>query len=365
MSPVSPGAVVAPTALPFASLAGTYSFLGEGAAAPSAALGNGTLRLAPFYVPRRTVLDRIGVSITVAGDPATMFRPAIYRDDGNIWPGAVLLDPGTAPGDAIAMPELSVPNTPNLLTPNEASIETDATAWFPNTNCAVARSTAAALDGLASLSVTSSAAGDMQARTTRFQAAGIPVIGGATYTATMAFLAATAGRTVQIQASCYDAAGVSTGQFPTFASGADVTTGWTLLSGSAVIPVGVAFIALKAIIVATAAASEVHYIDKIGVFPGTQPAGAWAVQGSGVLDPGNYWLGGAVQNAPGIQPTIQAVSEFPMSPLVPTASVAASFNGTWFGVQTGSIQGQLPATFQVPGSSGLAGVMPRVFVRAA
>jgi hypothetical protein len=146
-----------------------------------------------------------------------------------------------------------------LLTANQSSFETGTTGWVSTGgNSAIAQSTAQALDGTHSLSVTASSAADMYAATS-IGTSGVPVTGGGTYTAYAFFRAATTGRNVQCTINWYDSGG-------TIISGsngvqvADTTTGWTQAYVTAVAPSNAAFAALITWVRAPANA-EVHYVD--------------------------------------------------------------------------------------------------------
>lgn len=82
-----------------------------GSGTPSNALGNGTLRLAPWLVQTRTPIDRIGVDVTVVGEAGSKVRPVIYRDNGHAYPGKLVLDGGQLAGDAVAAAEATVAAT--------------------------------------------------------------------------------------------------------------------------------------------------------------------------------------------------------------------------------------------------------------
>lgn len=69
--------------------------LGETGIATSATLGNGSLRVSPLLLTRQITISAIGADFTVAGDAASVFRMAIYGDDGTCYPGALLLDGGS------------------------------------------------------------------------------------------------------------------------------------------------------------------------------------------------------------------------------------------------------------------------------
>lgn len=158
-------------------------------------------------------------------------------------------------------PALLTTVSPNLLSANQASLETDTTGWGASTNATIARSTAQALDGVASLAVTSVAAGDMQAATV---IPGVPVSPGRSYTATASYRAATAARSVQTQLFWYTAASVFLYSDLATAA-ADATTGWTANSVVATAPATAGFARVITRVLATAAAGEVHYVDRISL----------------------------------------------------------------------------------------------------
>jgi hypothetical protein len=81
----------------------------------SAALTNGTLRLAPWIVPFTTTIDRIGLRVTVVGDAGSRVRPALFSDNGHCYPGGVLLDPGTVNGDSATAQDITLGS--NLVIP--------------------------------------------------------------------------------------------------------------------------------------------------------------------------------------------------------------------------------------------------------
>ena len=83
-----------PVPLPaFTTKSGAY-VQGQGGVSTSATLGNGVLRLTPFIAGEACTVAAIGAEFTAAGDAASLFRMAIYADDGTFYPGAVLLDGG-------------------------------------------------------------------------------------------------------------------------------------------------------------------------------------------------------------------------------------------------------------------------------
>lgn len=151
----------------------------------------------------------------------------------------------------------------NLLTANQSSLETDETGWIPVINCAVARSTAQAAHGVASLAVTAAAGGDVYASTPH---AGIPVTEGETYTALISSRAATTPRSVVLALNWWDADSVF---LSTSFSAATVnaTGGFTQSSVTAAAPAGAAFVSVVPVI-SGLALGEVHYLDKASLAVG-------------------------------------------------------------------------------------------------
>lgn len=81
--------------------AGVYIMpMSSGGQASNGGLGTNSLRLVPWVVEYRLVIDRIGAEIVTVGDAGSKLRPGLYRDNGASYPGALLLDPGTIAGDS-------------------------------------------------------------------------------------------------------------------------------------------------------------------------------------------------------------------------------------------------------------------------
>ena len=151
----------------------------------------------------------------------------------------------------------------NLLTANQASIETDATGWTTTSNCSVARSTAQFLDGVASLMLTSTAAGTMSAKNAPANTVSVTV--GVSYTASAAFMAAASARSVEVNINWRDASqsllSTTSGTPVT-----DSTTGWTVATVTGTAPANAVYATVEVMVNSTGAASEVHYVDSIGIF---------------------------------------------------------------------------------------------------
>lgn len=145
----------------------------------------------------------------------------------------------------------------DLLSPNNSGLETDASGWVASTNCTVARSTAQALDGVASLAMTAVAAGDM----TALSSTAMRVREGVTYKVAASYRAATTARGLTANVLWFDAAGayISTGNG---ALAVDATTGWATSTAAVTAPAGATYASVQPYIGA-AAAGEVHYVDRI------------------------------------------------------------------------------------------------------
>lgn len=78
------------------------------AASTSNTMTNGTLRVAPWFIPEPITIDRIGAEVTVVGDAGSKVRLGIYSDNGHAFPGALLLDAGVIAGDSATVQDLTV-----------------------------------------------------------------------------------------------------------------------------------------------------------------------------------------------------------------------------------------------------------------
>lgn len=68
------------------------------------------LHCTPFYLPRRSSVDRIGVEVTVAGEAGSVIRLGVYADSASeSLPAALILDAGTVSGDgAIGFKQITI-----------------------------------------------------------------------------------------------------------------------------------------------------------------------------------------------------------------------------------------------------------------
>lgn len=90
---------------------GQYIYTSSPGSSSSNQLSNQTLRLYPWVVEKTLTIDRIGYEIATAGQSASKFRVGIYQDDGNCYPGALLLDAGQGAADATGTVSITVSST--------------------------------------------------------------------------------------------------------------------------------------------------------------------------------------------------------------------------------------------------------------
>jgi len=139
------------------------------------------------------------------------------------------------------------------------TFEVDAAGWS-GFNATVARSTAQARAGVASLSITQTAGVNMWAQRSATGTAGIPVAPNTEYLTSGWVRAATTGRFCDWRVDWYDAAGAFVSTTGPFGGVTNTTTGWTLVEGTATSPATAAF-ARPLMFVTSVGAGEVHYLD--------------------------------------------------------------------------------------------------------
>jgi hypothetical protein len=153
----------------------------------------------------------------------------------------------------------------NILTINQASLETDTTGWEASLNCAIARSTAEASIGSASLRLTATASGNMTANTNVY----IPVLPNTAFSASAEFKAAATARSCSVGIEWYTATNTSLGTVYGTASN-DSTSAFSQKTITATAPATAAYAEVY-VKVASAASSEIHYVDKIAFHAGSSP----------------------------------------------------------------------------------------------
>lgn len=142
----------------------------------------------------------------------------------------------------------------NLIVNNDFEVNTS--GWSGETNCTIAQSTLQANTGLACLAATATAAGDMQTSTL---SSSVAVVEGRDYILTLACLAATVGRAVQVQINWQHGTTWLSVRNPQIF---DVTTSFMSRVAFGRAP-GTADHAYVGIHVVGCAAGEVHYLDTV------------------------------------------------------------------------------------------------------
>ncbi len=176
--------------------------------------------------------------------------------------------------------EVTVTGHDNLLSANDASFEGGVGSWTARVNSTIAQSSAKALQGSYSLAVTSTAAGAFSV-----QAGTYPVTAGSSYSALLSSLAAAPPEVFSLNIDWLDVnsnvLSTSTGS-----SATDSTTAWTQVTVTGVAPTN-AVSAKLWVYYGNSTASEVHYIDAVGLFEGVTTVGYEIVVGEDA--PHAYW----------------------------------------------------------------------------
>jgi len=155
----------------------------------------------------------------------------------------------------------------NVLSANQASLEVDTAGWDAVTNCTISRSTAQAANGSASLSMTATAAGNVEASTTL--ATKFTITANLKFSAIAYFRSAAVSRLASVGIRYLTSAGATIST--TYGTAVTTTTSsWTEAVASVLAP-PTATHAQVFVKVASAATSEVHFVDKIGFHSGDSP----------------------------------------------------------------------------------------------
>ncbi|CAB4156554.1 hypothetical protein UFOVP655_68 [uncultured Caudovirales phage] len=185
----------------------------------------------------------------------------------------------------------------NVLTANQASLETNTTGWTATANCSISRSTSQYSSGTASLALLSAASGDMTASTngTRF-----PVTANNKFSATAEFKSGSTARACSTGIVWYNAAGTVLSTIYGTAEN-DSSSAWNESGVTATAPATAAS-AQVIVKVASAGSGETHYVDKIAFHAGTNPVwtrgafGSFSFAVERSSDNGLTWV--AVRNSP-------------------------------------------------------------------
>ena len=154
----------------------------------------------------------------------------------------------------------------NALSPNQASLETNTTGWEATTNCAIARSTAQASIGSASLEVTASAAGDAVASTTigtKFL-----VTANQEFSAIADFKAGSTTRSCQVGIRYLTTTGTTIST--TFGTAVSATSSAFVTANATVLAPPTATHAQVFVKIVSASSGGVHYVDKVAFHAGDE-----------------------------------------------------------------------------------------------
>jgi hypothetical protein len=84
-------------------------FLTGGTITTQSVASANSLRAFPFFVPKTISFDRIAIRVTTAGTGTTpRARIGVYADNGNIYPGQLVLDAGEVDVSSTGLKELTI-----------------------------------------------------------------------------------------------------------------------------------------------------------------------------------------------------------------------------------------------------------------
>jgi hypothetical protein len=168
----------------------------------------------------------------------------------------------------------------NLLTVNQASLETDTSGWGASGNSTVARVTtqAASFAGTASLEVTSTVASGTMFAQTSGGASGRPVVPGNTYTAIVNTKASTVTRSVQVWIRFFNSGGGQVGDGPIATATNSTSTFNQINTAPTYAPPTAVFAAICVGFQSVGSIGEIHYIDKASLHNGTSTS--WVLPGN-------------------------------------------------------------------------------------
>lgn len=216
------------------------------------------------------------------GEPATAF---ISGSDGVAAVTQTYTD-FTAADTALDTAKVNTATVGNLLTANQASIETDTTGFVGLLNVAsMSASSAAALYGSKSLAVTSTGSDDTKIQVSSgLYTYDVHATAGQTYTFSVYVKSAATPRSALAVIVWRDAggSGIST---TTGTAVTTTTSGWTRVLLTGVAPAGTVH-AQPVIVIVSSVADEVHYFDGFGFWQGA--GGQWALPGTPITNLGFY-----------------------------------------------------------------------------
>jgi hypothetical protein len=209
-----------------------------------------------------------------AGDP----------DDGYITPDDAKASVGVIYDDMAAADNLAAKAATigNLLTANQASVETDTTGLTSPSSDTVARTTSHAFVGSASMLLTAtSASGDRSAGSPR-GTSGIAVTPGETYTATAAVKTVTGTRARRVKILWWTAAGAYISEVVTPSSASSGS--FEVLTVTATAPATAAYANVEAYMTSAGSVGDSIAVDCFGLWKGS--SGQWALPGTPITGTG-------------------------------------------------------------------------------
>jgi hypothetical protein len=166
---------------------------------------------------------------------------------------------------------ISVQGSTNMETQNQADVETNTTGFVAITNNTITRSTTVAANGLASLRMSSTAAGTMTAGTLS-GLSGVLVRANAVHTAFAKIRAGASARTCRLGLNFYDLSGTQIGTTTWSAAATDSTSAWTTFTLTTTTPVNAVYAQRVFEVQSTGGAAELHYVDMGGLWPTSSTA---------------------------------------------------------------------------------------------
>lgn len=239
----------------------------------------------------------------------------------------------------------------NLLTANEASFETDVSAWLGASNCTIASTSADAAVGSKSMLVTTTATTAFNFRTTRI----IPVTEGIDYTVVASVKQGTGARNTASVGVLW----VFGSKAPFGVAGGDSmyisTTEWRRMSTVQRAPVGATGAYVYVVVSSTGAVGDTMYVDAVGMWEGA--GGDWVAPGAGAIT--NLGRGLSISHGPPPGTTRINLAKSPSLEASGSAaangagfSVAADTTTSYLGTQsykgTVTTLGSVPSIYAVP-----------------
>ena len=162
---------------------------------------------------------------------------------------------------------LTVFGRTNVLSANQASIETNTDGWIAETNCSIARSATQASLGTYSLQITASASGDAVASTTT--ATKFAVTANQEFSAIADFRAGSTTRSCQVGIRYLTTTGTTIST--TYGTAVSATSSAFVTASATVLAPPTATHAQVFVKVVSASSGGIHYVDKIAFHSGDEP----------------------------------------------------------------------------------------------